>query len=123
MDILTLRVLLVVLCVSRGREATDNYKNHNKEMLGFRGGQIEQQYSHFNNHILNPLRLLSNMILHGAILFLARFDADNWNKLKNLASKVIGEKMKVSNSYIFENKPVVIIKNQFIKFRRLYVCH
>jgi len=24
----------------------------------------------------------------------ARFDADNWNKLKNLASKVIGEKMK-----------------------------
>ena len=38
MDILTLRVLLVVLCVSRGREATDNYKNYNKEMLGFRGG-------------------------------------------------------------------------------------
>jgi hypothetical protein len=27
--------------------------------------------------------------------FLARFDADNLNKLKNLASKIIGEKMKV----------------------------
>ena len=24
----------------------------------------------------------------------ARFEADNWNKLKNMASKVIGEKMK-----------------------------
>ena len=23
-----------------------------------------------------------------------RFDADNWNKLKNMASKAIGEKMK-----------------------------
>jgi len=27
----------------------------------------------------------------------ARFDADNWNKLKNVASKAIGEKMKVSS--------------------------
>ena len=25
----------------------------------------------------------------------ARFEADNWNKLKNMASKTIGEKMKV----------------------------
>ena len=24
----------------------------------------------------------------------ARFEADNWNKLKNMASKAIGEKMK-----------------------------
>ena len=24
----------------------------------------------------------------------ARFEADNWNKLKNMASKVVGEKMK-----------------------------
>ena len=28
-------------------------------------------------------------------LFTARFDADNLNKLKNMVSKVIGEKMKV----------------------------
>ena len=27
--------------------------------------------------------------------FLVRFDADNWNKLKNLCSKTIGAKMKV----------------------------
>ena len=31
----------------------------------------------------------------------ARFDADNCNKLKNLASKVIGEKMKVSWNLTF----------------------
>ena len=30
-----------------------------------------------------------------------RFAADNWNKLKNLASKVIGEKMKVTINYIY----------------------
>ena len=28
-------------------------------------------------------------------IFTARFDADNLNKLKNMVSKVIGEKMKV----------------------------
>ena len=27
--------------------------------------------------------------------FLARFEADNWNKMKNLASKVMGQKIKV----------------------------
>ena len=29
------------------------------------------------------------------VLISARHDADNWNKLKNMASKAIGEKMKV----------------------------
>ena len=31
-----------------------------------------------------------------------RFNADNWNKLKNLASKVIGEKMKVRQNIFFK---------------------
>ena len=34
-------------------------------------------------------------ILH-EFCFSARFDADQFNKLKNMVSKVIGEKMKVS---------------------------
>ena len=38
----------------------------------------------------------------------ARFDADNWNKLKNLASKVIGEKMKVNTSFIYRYTSLLI---------------
>jgi len=33
----------------------------------------------------------------------ARFDADNWNKVKNVASKAIGEKMKVSCGWVCLN--------------------
>lgn len=44
------------------------------------------------------------MTLHGhSVTFVrspARHEADNWNKLKNLASKTIGEKMKVSRDAI-----------------------
>ena len=29
---------------------------------------------------------------------MARFEADNWNKLKNMASKAIGEKMKAKEA-------------------------
>ncbi len=29
-----------------------------------------------------------------------RFQADNWNKLKNVASKAIGDKMKVRNQWL-----------------------
>ena len=38
---------------------------------------------------------------HKSVIFTARFDADNFNKLKNMVSKVIGEKMKVSLFGIF----------------------
>lgn len=37
----------------------------------------------------------SYMVNHGFQFRAARFEADHWNKLKNMASKVIGEKMKV----------------------------
>ena len=36
----------------------------------------------------------------------ARFQADNWNKLKNLCSKQIGEKMKVINRCILRQSHV-----------------
>ena len=34
------------------------------------------------------------MITRTSIHIVSRFEADNWNKLKNMASKAIGEKMK-----------------------------
>ena len=35
------------------------------------------------------------------LFFLARFNADEYNKLKNMVSKVIGEKMKVCILFYF----------------------
>ena len=47
------------------------------------------------------------------VLFPARFDADNLNKQKNMASKVIGEKMKVreNDETLFQRKNKYLIRN------------
>ena len=43
----------------------------------------------------SQLQFMTSILLVVKFIFLVRFDADNWNKLKNLCSKTIGSKMKV----------------------------
>ena len=52
--------------------------------------------------------------------FSARHDADNLNKMKNLASKIIGEKMKVKKNYMLLNFQVVYRSDFLFNFQVVY---
>ena len=49
----------------------------------------------------------------------ARHDADNWNKLKNMASKIIGEKMKVSDKSFYILNSLHIFLHLWVRCRTI----
>jgi hypothetical protein len=52
--------------------------------------------------LMFSMKMTVKQIFNTSIHLTARFQADNWNKLKNLCSKQIGEKMKVNKCILYQ---------------------